>query len=163
VSRTTSPAQPPTAAILRQARPADLPAVIDLLSGAGLPTAGVPVGLAGFIVAESAGGLVGTAGLERYGTAALLRSVVVAPDARGTGLGAALVERIIADSAAQGVGDLYLLTTTAETYFPRHGFSRIAREAVPEPVQASVEFQGACPASAAVMHRRLIPPDPQPA
>jgi amino-acid N-acetyltransferase len=148
--------------MLRQARPADLPAVIDLLSAAGLPTAGVPVGLDGFIVAENAGGLVGTAGLERYGAAALLRSVVVAPGARGTGLGAALVGRIIADSAAQGVGDLYLLTTTAEHYFPRHGFTRIAREAVPEPVQASIEFRGACPASAAVMHRRLAPPDHQP-
>jgi len=146
--------------MVRQARPADLPAVIDLLSGAGLPTAGVPVGLEGFIVAESAGGLVGTAGLERYGAAALLRSVVVAPSARGTGLGAALVDRIVADSAAQGVGDLYLLTTTAERYFPRHGFSRIAREAVPGPVRASVEFQGACPAGAAVMHRRLTPPRP---
>jgi len=158
MSRAASRDQPTAAATFRHARPADLPAVIGLLSGAGLPTAGFPVGLNGFIVAETADGLVGVAGLEQYGAAGLLRSVVVAPVARGIGLGAALVDRILAESATQGVSDVYLLTTTAESYFPRHGFSRISREAVPEPIQASVEFQGACPATAAVMYRRLTPP-----
>jgi amino-acid N-acetyltransferase len=154
VSRAASEGRRRVSAILRDARPPDLPAVIGLLSGAGLPTAGVPVGLEGFIVAEDANGLVGVAGLERYGPAGLLRSVAVTLSARRSGLGGALVRRILADAAAGGVRDVYLLTTTAESYFPRHGFSRIAREAVPEPVQASVEFQGVCPSNAMVMHRR---------
>jgi len=154
VSRAASEGRRRVGAILRDARPPDLPAVIGLLSGAGLPTAGVPVGLEGFIVAEDANGLVGVAGLERYGLAGLLRSVAVTLSARRSGLGAALVRRILADAAAGGVSDVYLLTTTAESYFPRHGFSRIAREAVPAPVQASVEFQGVCPSNAMVMHRR---------
>jgi N-acetylglutamate synthase-like GNAT family acetyltransferase len=158
MSRAPSGARPAAGVTLRHARPADLPAVIGLLSGAGLPTAGVPVGLDCFIVAESAEGLLGVAGLERYAGAALLRSVAVARPARGSGVGGALVERVLVDAAAHGVTDVYLLTTTAETYFPRHGFSRIARDAVPETVQASVEFQGACPANATVMHRRLTPP-----
>lgn len=154
MSRAASEGRRRAGAILRDAGAPDLPAVIGLLSGAGLPTAGVPVGLEGFIVAEDANGLVGVAGLERYGPAGLLRSVAVTPSARRSGVGGALVRRILADAAARGVSDVYLLTTTAESYFPRHGFSRVAREAVPEPVQASVEFQGVCPSSAVVMHRR---------
>jgi len=113
------------------------------------------VALEGFVIAESAGELIGVAGLERYGPAGLLRSVAVRPEARKAGVGGALVDRILTDAAASGLGDIFLLTTTAEDYFPRHGFHRVARDAVPEPVQASVEFQDACPSSAVVMHRQL--------
>jgi amino-acid N-acetyltransferase len=50
---------------------------------------------------------------------------------------------------------MYLLTTTAERYFPKFGFERIERRDVPETVQASVEFTSACPASAVVMRKSL--------
>jgi amino-acid N-acetyltransferase len=140
---------------LRTAGPSDLESVANLLSTEGLPTAGVPVGLEGFVVAESAGEVIGLAGLECYGSAGLLRSVAVKGTARGSGVGSALVERILGDAAACGITDVYLLTTTAESYFPRHGFARIEREAVPKPLHASAEFQGACPASAVIMHRRV--------
>jgi amino-acid N-acetyltransferase len=50
---------------------------------------------------------------------------------------------------------LYLLTTTAEGYFPKLGFERISRGDVPASIQASVEFTSACPASAIVMCKRL--------
>ena len=51
----------------------------------------------------------------------------------------------------RGVSAIFLLTTTAEDFFPRFGFERVSRAAVPESVRASVEFQSACPASAVVM------------
>ena len=50
-----------------------------------------------------------------------------------------------------GLRELYLLTTTAAAYFPRFGFERIGREALPSSLQASEELRGACPASAAAM------------
>jgi amino-acid N-acetyltransferase len=50
---------------------------------------------------------------------------------------------------------IYLLTTTAERYFPKFGFERIARTDVPATVQTSIEFTSACPASAAVMRKLL--------
>ena len=50
---------------------------------------------------------------------------------------------------------LFLLTTTAERYFPQFGFERIARTDVPATVQTSIEFTSACPASAAVMRKPL--------
>jgi amino-acid N-acetyltransferase len=55
----------------------------------------------------------------------------------------------------RGVDTAFLLTTTAATFFPKLGFERISRADVPESVQASVEFQSACPDSAVVMRKRL--------
>ena len=144
--------------IIRPAGPADLRAVEALLTEAGLPTAGVAKWLHRFLLAVDGQGLAAVAGLEAYGTDRILRSVAVAPRARGEGLGSALTEALLERSAAEGARRVYLLTTTAEDYFPRHGFRRIAREEASEGVRQSVEFQDACPASATVMVRELEAP-----
>ncbi|HWL40814.1 MAG TPA: arsenic resistance N-acetyltransferase ArsN2 [Gemmatimonadaceae bacterium] len=134
----------------------DLPAVWKLLVAAGLPVEGVEENFSDFIVAEDGENrIAGVVGLERYGASALLRSAAVAPSSRGTGLGSRLVKRILERASSHGIRDVYLLTTTAEEYFPRFGFTRTARADVPEPVKASREFQGACPDSAVVMKRAL--------
>lgn len=140
---------------LRPATAADFPSVIRLLEGASLPTLGVPVSLADYLVAEVGNHIVGVVGMERYGTSALLRSAVVESNGRGTGVGRELVERLLARAEAGGVREIYLLTTTAEHYFPRFGFHPIARTDVPAAVQASVEFREACPSSAVVMRKSL--------
>ncbi|HET9726048.1 MAG TPA: hypothetical protein VFP28_03965, partial [Gemmatimonadales bacterium] len=57
------------------------------------------------------------------------------------------------DGRGAGVRDVYLLTTTAEHYFPRLGFACVGRETVPAALQASAEFTGACPVSAVVMRK----------
>lgn len=141
-------------ATLRPARSADAAAIERLLFASSLPTAGVAESLDGFIVAESDGEIVGVAGLEGGGDSALLRSVAVAPAWRSRGFGRALVTRAIEKAETRGFGALYLLTTTAEGYFPNFGFVPTTRESVPEPVRASREFQELCPASAVVMMRR---------
>jgi protein-tyrosine-phosphatase/N-acetylglutamate synthase-like GNAT family acetyltransferase len=132
--------------------------VTSLLDRVGLPLAGVPSDLHGFVVAVSGGRIVGTAAVETYGHVGLLRSVAVDPDRRSAGLGAALVERVLDAARTAGVDDVFLLTTTAERYFPRHGFAVVSREDVPAALHASAEFRGACPASATVMRRRLERP-----
>ena len=142
---------------VRPATAADYQAVIALLEAAGLPTAGVPRTLDDFLVADTGAGLAGAIGLERYGSAALLRSAVVRPGDQGTGIGASLV-RALLDRARNGeVQEIYLLTTTAERWFPRFGFTPVARTEVPEAVRASVEFREACPASATVMRLQIRP------
>ena len=145
-----------TAPVLRPATRADLPGITKLLVASDLPTVGVAESLSGFIVAEDAGEIVGVVGLEtccrEY---ALLRSTAVEPSWRGRGLGRRLVERAVSKAESQGVEALYLLTTTAESYFPSFGFSAIGREAVPREVKATEEFRSACPASATVMTRSL--------
>jgi amino-acid N-acetyltransferase len=142
---------------VRAATKADYEGVRALLEASALPLAGVPSTLADFYVAEDQGRVVGAVGLELYGADALLRSAAIDPVIRGSGVGRALVERALDHARERGVRAIYLLTTTAERYFPRFGFDRITREAVPDAVQASVEFREACPASAVVMRKVVTP------
>ena len=133
------------------ARPADWPTLATLLRDSGLTLDGLEAHLAATIVARDATSLLGCAALELYGTDALLRSVAVAAEHRGKGLGEALTAAAIALARQRGVRGIYLLTETAERFFPRFGFEIISRDAVPAVVKASAEFTTACPASATVM------------
>jgi amino-acid N-acetyltransferase len=139
---------------LRIATPGDEPAVAALLTASALPLDGVHEALPCFVVAEDAGEIIGVAGIEACGVTgehALLRSVAVVPAWRSRGLGRVLVTRAVAEAEARGTKALYLLTTTAEGYFPSFGFRTIARDVVPDDVRATAEFTSACPASATVM------------
>ncbi len=147
----------PATFAVREAGGNDVDAVERLLADSALPVLGVREALArpasGFVVAESNGAIVGVGGLEDCCDDALLRSVAVRPEWRSRGVGRAIVTRLIADAEARGNRALYLLTTTAERYFPGFGFAPVAREALPEAVQATSEFREACPASAVAMVR----------
>lgn len=137
------------------AREADLPAVLRLLETQQLPREGVDDHLETMVIARSAGDVVGAAAVELYADGALLRSVVVNPAYQGQGLGHRLTEAALALAERLGADTVFLLTTTADGFFPRFGFVPIARHEVPASVQASVEFRSACPASATVMRKQL--------
>lgn len=132
----------------------DWPALAALLEECGLPVAGAEDHLESFVLAERAGTILGMAGLEIHERHGLLRSVAVRATERGSGLGRRLVEALVDLARSRGLETVSLLTTTADTYFPRFGFTRIDRSAVPEPVKRSAEFQGACPDTAIAMIRR---------
>jgi len=140
---------------IRSAKDSDLSAVERLLAASDLPTDGVRDNFSSFVVADDNGAIAGAIGLEKYGSAALLRSAVVSAESRGSGIGRKLVEQLLRRAEQAGVDELYLLTTTAEDYFPRFGFIRTSRAAVPDSVKSSAEFRGACPDTAVVMTRRL--------
>ena len=97
----------------------------------------------------------GLIGLELFGDVALLRSLVVSPDARTSGVGTALVRHAEAQARAQGVRTLCLLTTTAEGFFERRGYAKIPRDAAPAAIKTTREFAGICPASSAFMSKQL--------
>jgi amino-acid N-acetyltransferase len=143
---------PPTIAA---ATPADLPAIFQLLDDNRLPRAGLAAHVATTLVAWEDGAVVGTAALELYGTAALLRSVAVRSARRGQGLGQALTTAALDLGRQRGVATVYLLTETAAGFFPKLGFRPIARADVDAAVLGSAEFTTACPASALVMVRSL--------
>ena len=133
----------------------DLQQVHALLGRHHLPLAGVDDHLATMIVARDGARVVGTAALELYADGALLRSVAVDPSQQGRRLGHELTETALRLAEAHGAAAVFLLTTTAERFFPRFGFEPIPRAAVPASVQASIEFTSACPASAIVMRKAL--------
>jgi N-acetylglutamate synthase-like GNAT family acetyltransferase len=140
---------------IRRAASADWDELAELLAAAALPIAGAREHLDSFVIATRGGPIVGSAAVEQYDTAGLLRSVAVAESERGRGTGAQLVERCIADATSAKLSTLVLLTTTADRYFPRFGFETVERDAVPDGVRSSVEFREACPASAIVMRLAL--------
>jgi amino-acid N-acetyltransferase len=136
---------------VRGAAPGDLLPVLDLLRAADLPTEGVGDAFEGFVVVEADGRVVAAAGVERHGGSGLLRSAVVDPAHRGRGAGAVLVGRLLERAQEEGLAAVYLLTTTADGWFPRFGFRSVAREDVPAAIRATEEFASLCPASATVM------------
>jgi amino-acid N-acetyltransferase len=146
--------------VIRAARPSDLGAARALLLDAALPPDGLEDQFGPrYAVAEAVGapegGLVGAAGVEVYGAFGLLRSVVVAPSHRGTGLGRALVADRLAWARREGLSAVYLLTTTAPDFFAALGFARSARDAAPEEIRSSREFAAICPGSSVLMRLGL--------
>jgi glyceraldehyde 3-phosphate dehydrogenase len=148
--------------VIDRAVPADHDLVRALLTRSGLPLDGLDAAWPAMLVARRGHAVLGCAALEFYADGALLRSVAVAEEARGLGLGQRLTQAAAGLARDHRARALYLLTTTADRYFPRLGFERIARADVPASVQASVEFASACPASATVM-RKALGDEPSPA
>lgn len=134
--------------------PSRLDEVKSLLAACRLPTEDVDEHVR-FLVAREGGQLIGVAGIEQFGTAALLRSVAVHAQWRRKGIAHALCDAVMRDARQRGVQRLFLLTTDAERYFARLGFSAIERSAIPADVQATAQFREICPQSAVAMMRVL--------
>jgi len=143
--------------IFRPATAADLPAVADFLTACGLPAQDLtPEILAGFELAFSAEGrLVGQVGLEAFGDIGLLRSLAVAPELHGQGIGEQLVTRREAEARLAGLSAVYLLTTTAADYFRRRAYDDVPRETVPAAIAAHAQFRNLCPSSARCLRKAL--------
>ena len=134
----------------------DFEALTALLAEAGLCYDDLtPAHLDHFALLHDDGALIGAVGLEVEGTDALLRSLIVAPDRRGEGLGLRLVDAIEAHARTAGVTRLYLLTTTAADFFAARGYVVIDRAAVPEAIAQTHEFRSFCPDSAVCMCKPL--------
>jgi len=103
------------------------------------------------IYRDSSGKILGTGGLEFYGDYCLLRSVAVAPDYRGSGLGKEIVTDLISRAKDKSVWSVSLLTETAQGFFEKIGFQNVARDKAPKEIQSSSEFSTVCPVSAVLM------------
>jgi amino-acid N-acetyltransferase len=139
----------------KRAETVDWPVVRGLLAEAGLPLDGAAEAFATGVVVNDGDRLVGCAAIEPYDGAALLRSVAVVPDQRGTGIGTSLVHALEDLARDHGATSLILLTETAESWFRRLGYTAIDRSSVPADVARSVEFETACSTSAVAMRRSL--------
>lgn len=133
-----------------------LGAVTALLEAAQLPTADLTdAHCRHFFYSGPESAPAGLVGLELLGDVALLRSLAVIPQARAMGLGSALVAHAEAYARSNGVSAVYLLTTTAEKFFARLGYTAAARDSAPPAIRATREFAGICPASSAFLTKPL--------
>jgi amino-acid N-acetyltransferase len=141
---------------LRAGNEADATRIRALLKAEDLPISDLSISTPQFlVVCDERDEVVAVGGLQLFGKTALLRSVVVAPFARGTGLGHKVVQAL-EDAARDGkAGQLVLLTLAAQSFFERQGYRVIERGSVPDDVQASEEFRSLCPASAICMAKKL--------
>ena len=126
--------------MIREAERSELAEVLALLRTCDLPVDGVEEDLDGFLVARENETLVATIGLERYGDVGLLRSLAVRASERERGLGARLVEALTRRARERGINTVYLLTESAEDFFPRFGFERIPREGLDARLETSSVF-----------------------
>lgn len=132
--------------------PPSLRGAVALLRSAGLPVSDLTdAHLSNFYYSGSVAEPNGIIGLELYGMHALLRSLVVAVSMRSTGLGSALLDHAESHARRAGVQSIYLLTTTAESFFSHRGYVLTRRDDAPASIRATREFADICPASSAFM------------
>ncbi len=136
------------------ARPDELEAIHALLRSCRLPVEDVrPDTLRSQLVCRDEANILGTVGFDLAGRSALLRSLAVAPAARGRGIASRLSRAAEEAAAAAGATHLFLLTETAADFATRRGFEPIDRAAVPPEVAALRQFASSCCARAACMIR----------
>jgi len=95
-------------------------------------------------------------GIEYYEELGFVRSLAVYKSARGEGYGKRLVEFLEVWSLKNDIKDLYLLTTTAESYFTGLGFGVLDRKDAPSSIAATKQFSGLCPSSAILMSKKIF-------
>lgn len=117
-----------------------------------------PQHLEHFMVLRDGVQIAGVVGLELLGGCALLRSLCVRTRNRNKGVASELTKKAEEYALSSKVQALYLLTTTAEGFFAKHGYQRIERNTAPAAVQETAEFQSLCPSSAVCMVKHLNAP-----
>jgi amino-acid N-acetyltransferase len=142
---------------LRPAGEGDRPSVTSLLAQAKLAALdnAAQFGSQYVVALDPEGRIAGVAGLEIYGSDALLRSVAVAPSVRSNGLGRRLTEDRLAWAAAHRIRQAFLLTTDARTYWERFGFVEVGRSDAPPGIRSSTQWAGGCSATATSMRKAL--------
>lgn len=145
---------------IRPAAATDFDGIRALLDACGLPASDLTAqSLDGFHVAVRGAAIVGVAGLEQAGDAALLRSVAVHPRLRASGLGTRLVDASIALAQRRSLRALYLIPNdeSAHTFFARRGFTRIERNHIPDAIRGLPELTHLCPQTHPCLWKPLNP------
>lgn len=123
------------------------------LAEAGLPVDDLSEAGRRFYRFADHGIVAGYGGLELLGAVALIRSVVVLPQARARGVGRQVANALLQRAAAEGASSAYLLTTTAAPFFESLGFARVDRASAPTAILATREAASLCPSTATLLVR----------
>lgn len=99
--------------------------------------------------------LLACVGVELYGEVALLRSLAVSAPHRNHGIASQMVVHAENFCKSKGVTLVYLLTTNADIYFSKLGYSEVARDQTNDAIKATSQFSAICPRSAKVMLKNI--------
>jgi amino-acid N-acetyltransferase len=140
----------PAAFTVRRARTSDVGAIQDLIAPLvaerillGKDLAVLYGAVQEFRVAEDAsGGIVGCGALHViWEQLAEVRTLAVAAEGRGRGVGTALLDRLEQDALELGASKLFCLTFEVD-FFARHGFAPIGEQVVSPEVMAELARSG---------------------
>jgi amino-acid N-acetyltransferase len=135
---------------------ASLDEIISVLTCCDLPVAGIAAASPPqFFGCRVAGAVVAVIGLEQFQSVGLLRSLAVTSSYRGRGLAQELVRYVESFAVSRGVESLFLLTTTAESFFIKLGYRLTSRQEAPQAIQLTPQFSGLCPSSSAFLSKHL--------
>lgn len=126
----------------RRAKISDVSAVHSLVAhyaahGLLLPRAPeeIRANIGHFIVQEDGQRVISCLSLESYGAdLAEIRSIAVAPENRGQGLGARLIAFALAEARRRGIARVFAVTH-APQFFERQGFTAAARQSLTEKIE----------------------------
>lgn len=133
-----------------------IPEIGSLLETCGLPVQDLSGNESVVIFSQRINGdLAGVVGIEVFGENGLLRSLAVAEEQRGNGLGYSLVAHAETWATETSIQSLWLLTESAAEFFKAIGYVRKERSEAPETIQKSAQFRDLCPVSAVLMKKNL--------
>jgi N-acetylglutamate synthase-like GNAT family acetyltransferase len=138
--------------VLRPAVPADRAAIDALLIAEGLPTDGLATEDVTVALKDTA--VVGAIGLERYGSSAMLRSLVVHPAHRKQSIGRRLVIAALEIARWAGAAEIHLYTENAQGFFSAFSFEPVSGELIKTACAESSLVAGQCCTTATAM--RLV-------
>lgn len=127
----------------------------SLLEENDLPMDDISPGDTLFFEAVAESERIGMGALQVSTDLALLRSVVIEKSRRGNGYGTTLVNGLVEQARRIRVNELYLLTTSAESFFEQLGFQSVSRDEAPSGIRSTAQFQHLCPDTAATMKMEI--------
>ena len=128
-------------ATFRAATADDVPAMSALIASENLPPFFIEEFLDGFIVSDRDGAMLACGGVEIYGDCAVIRSIVVAPEGRGLGLGRRAAELLMEQGRERGASEFYLFTMDAWPFWQHLGFADVALDEWADAPRACWQYQ----------------------
>lgn len=127
---------------MRPARPADMPAVRELLAKAGLDSEPARDDQFGsFFQLRNETCLAATVALDVIGEDAVLRALAVDPESRGIGYGWILADMAVSHARWRGIKRIYLITEFASDFFAaKFGFRVVDRTTISKQVAGHETF-----------------------
>lgn len=132
----------------------DHTSITALLESYNLPVSDLKTAPVVFYGIKKGKQLIAIGALEIIKPVALLRSVAVRSDHQKTGLGKRITTFLEKQAKELNIQRLYLLTTTAGSFFRQLNYREISRDLCPSEIRLTSEYSALCPSSAVCFYKQ---------